>query len=435
MERDLIQDLIKWKNSNNRKPLILKGVRQCGKTYLLKEFGNRYYDHTAYFNFEENDALQDVFENDFDIQRILFELELHYQKKITKENTLIIFDEIQECGRALTAMKYFCENAPEYHIVCAGSLLGVALQNQISFPVGKVDFLTLHPMSFLEFLRACDGANLADYLVAFKPGDVLSKVASNKLEAYLRQYYITGGMPEVVKSWCSEKDIEAVEQIQQNIINSYELDFAKHAPVNEFPKLLAIWRSIPEQLAKENTKFIFSHVKKGWRAKDLEDALEWLIGAGLVYKVCKIEKPFIPLSAYADDTAFKLYMADVGLLRKLSKLPHNFILDATPAFKEFKGSLAENYVLTELVKSMDNTAYYWTSGNTAEVDFVIQCGCEIVPIEVKAEQHLRARSLAEYRKKYEPAYAVKTSMRNEVSGGDVLQIPLYMIATVNAFLV
>ena len=435
MERDLIQDLIKWKNSKNRKPLILKGVRQCGKTYLLKEFGNRYYDHTAYFNFEENDALKDVFENDFDIQRILFELELHYQKKITKENTLIIFDEIQECGRALTAMKYFCENAPEYHIVCAGSLLGVALQKQISFPVGKVDFLTLYPMSFFEFLRACDGANLVYYLTAFKPGDVLSKVAANKLEAYLRQYYIIGGMPEVVKSWCSEKDIEAVEQIQQNIINSYELDFAKHAPVNEFPKLLAIWRSIPEQLAKENTKFIFSHVKKGWRAKDLEDALEWLIGAGLVYKVCKIEKPFIPLSAYADDTAFKLYMADVGLLRKLSKLPHNFILDATPAFKEFKGSLAENYVLTELVKSVDSPAYYWTSGNTAEVDFVIQCGCEIVPIEVKAEQHLRARSLAEYRKKYEPPHAVKTSMRNEVSGGDVLQIPLYMIATVKAFLI
>ena len=435
MERDLIFDLIKWKESKHRKPLILKGVRQCGKTYLLKEFGRRCYTHTAYFNFEENDALKAIFEKDFDVRRILFELELHYEKKITESDTLIIFDEIQECGRALTSLKYFCENAPEYHIVCAGSLLGIALQKQLSFPVGKVDFLTLYPMSFAEFLRACDAANLADFIANFQAGDHLPEIAANKLEAYLRQYYITGGMPEVVKSWSLEQDIEAVEQIQQNIINSYELDFAKHAPVNEFPKLLAIWRSIPEQLAKENTKFIFSHVKKGWRAKDLEDALEWLIGAGLVYKVCKIEKPFIPLSAYADDSAFKLYMADVGILRRLSKLPHSIILNATPAFKEFKGSLAENYVLGELTKSVDDTSYYWSSGNTAEVDFIIQCDAEIVPIEVKAEQHLRARSLAEYRKKYTPEHAVKTSMRGEIStDNNILQIPLYMISALKRFL-
>ena len=435
MERDMLHDLISWKESKHRKPLILKGVRQCGKTYLLKEFGQRCYEHTAYFNFEENDALKAIFEQDFDTKRILFELELHYEKKITKGSTLIIFDEIQECGRALTAMKYFCENAPEYHIVCAGSLLGIALQKQLSFPVGKVDFLTLYPLSFAEFLRACNAENLADFLSSLKPEDTLPQVAAVKLEAFLRQYYITGGMPEVVKSWSEEKDIEAVERIQQSIINSYELDFAKHAPTNEFPKLLAIWRSIPEQLAKENTKFIFSHVKKGWRAKDLEDALEWLIGAGLVYKVCKIEKPFIPLSSYADDTAFKLYMADVGILRKLSKLPYPFILDGSPAFKEFKGSLTENYVLGELVKSVDNTLYYWSSGNTAEVDFVVQCDAEIVPIEVKAEQHLRARSLAEYRKKYEPEHAVKTSMRGEVSCGAIVQIPLYMIAFLKKYLI
>ncbi len=429
MERELIKSLIKWKASQSRKPLILKGVRQCGKTYLLKEFGARCYQDTAYFNFEENEALKTVFEKDYDIKRIIFELELQHGKKIQTENTLIIFDEIQECGRALTSLKYFCENAPEYHIVCAGSLLGIALRKQLSFPVGKVDFMTLYPMSYVEFLRACGEENLANFIQSFKKGDAIPEIAANKLEAFLRQYYIIGGMPEAVRSWSLTRDIEAAEQIQQNIINSYELDFAKHAPVNEFPKLQAIWRSIPEQLAKENTKFIFSHVKKGWRAKDLEDALEWLIGAGLVYKVRRIEKPFIPLSSYADDTAFKLYMADVGILRKLSKLPYNIVLNANTSYKEFKGSLTENYVLGELVKSVDDTAYYWTSGNTAEVDFVIQCKEEIVPIEVKAEQHLKSRSLSEYRKKYAPKHAVKTSMLGEAAGEEVLKIPLYMICT------
>lgn len=245
----------------------------------------------------KNNALKEIFEPDFDVERILFELELHYGKKILPNKTLIIFDEVQECWRCLTAMKYFCENAAEYHIVCAGSLLGIALHGQFSFPVGKVDFLTLYPMSFMEFLRACDAENLADFAEGFQKSEKIPKIAASKLEVLLREYYITGGMPEVVDSWRQFRDIEDVERIQQNIINSYELDFAKHAPNKNFPKLSAIWHSIPEQLAKENKKFIFSHVKKGWRSKDLEDALEWLVAAGLVYKVCKIEKPFIPLSA------------------------------------------------------------------------------------------------------------------------------------------
>ena len=306
MERNLIHELLIWKEKENRKPLILKGVRQCGKTYLLKDFGNRYYDNVAYFNFEETDSLVSVFKKDYDTKRIILELELFLGKAIKPGSTLIILDEIQECGRALTAMKYFCENAPGYHIVCAGSLLGIALQNQLSFPVGKVDFLTLYPMSFSEFLRACGSEILADYVDNFKKGDIVSEPLGDKLTTFLRQYYITGGMPEVVSTWQKTNNIEDVERVQQNIINSYELDFAKHAPTKDFPKLTAIWRSIPEQLAKENTKFIFSHVKKGWRSKDLEDALEWLISAGLVYKVCKIEKPFMPLSSYADDTSFKL---------------------------------------------------------------------------------------------------------------------------------
>ena len=434
MERSLITKLVEWKEKSNRKPLILKGVRQCGKTYLLKDFGKRHYESCAYFNFEENDVLKTVFEKDYDTSRILFELGLYFGKTIEPGKTLLILDEIQECGRAITAMKYFCENAPEYHIVCAGSLLGIALQKQLSFPVGKVDFLTLYPMSFLEFLRAEAPKTLADFIENFKKGDNIPEVIGEKLATFLRQYYITGGMPEVVDVWCNTHSIEQVESVQQAIINSYELDFAKHAPTKDFPKLSAIWRSIPEQLAKENTKFIFSHVKKGWRSKDLEDALEWLIGAGLVYKVCKIEKPFIPLSSYADDTAFKLYMSDVGILRKLSKLPYEVVLDATPTYKEFKGSMTENYVLCELLKSVDDTAYYWSSGNTAEVDFIIQSGTEIVPIEVKSERNVKARSLAEYRKKYTPKYSVKTSMKHETDGEEVLNIPLYLISRLARFM-
>lgn len=434
MERTLIDKLVEWKNKASRKPLILKGVRQCGKTYLLKQFGKRYYEDTAYFNFEETEALKAVFEKDYDTKRIVFELGLHCGKTIKPGTTLLLFDEIQECGRAITAMKYFCENAPEYHIICAGSLLGIALQKQLSFPVGKVDFLTLYPMSFFEYLRAGDEEAVANYIEQYKKGDTLPAVVSEKLELLLKQYYVTGGMPEVVETWFRTKSIEQVENVQQAIINSYELDFAKHAPAKDFPKLSAIWRSIPEQLAKENTKFIFSHVKKGWRSKDLEDALEWLIGAGLVYKVCKIEKPYIPLSSYADDTAFKLYMSDVGILRKLSKLPYEVVLDATPHYREFKGSMTENYVLCELIQSVDDTAYYWSSGNTAEVDFIIQSGAEIVPIEVKSEKNVKARSLAEYRKKYEPKYAVKTSMKNDTGGEEVLNIPLFMISRLENFM-
>ncbi len=434
MERTLITKLVEWKEKSNRKPLILKGVRQCGKTYLLKEFGKRHYESCAYFNFEENEALKSVFEKDYDTSRILFELGLYFGKTIEQGKTLLILDEIQECDRAITAMKYFCENAPEYHIVCAGSLLGIALQKQFSFPVGKVDFLTLYPMSFSEFLRAADSEALADFVENFKKGDNLPEVIGEKLATFLRQYYITGGMPEVVQVWCNTHSIEQIEIVQQAIINSYELDFAKHAPTKNFPKLTAIWRSIPEQLAKENTKFIFSHVKKGWRSKDLEDALEWLIAAGLVYKVCKIEKPFIPLSSYADDTSFKLYMSDIGILRKLSKLPYEVVLDATPTYKEFKGSMAENYVLCELLRSVDDTAYYWSSGNTAEVDFIIQSGTEIVPIEVKSEKNVKARSLAEYRKKFSPKYSVKTSMKHETDGDEVLNIPLYLISQMASFM-
>ena len=434
MKRDITQELLAWKEQPNRKPLVLKGVRQCGKTYILKEFGREYYKDVAYFNFEETRSLNSLFEQDYDVKRILFELGLFLGRTIAPGNTLIILDEIQECPRAITALKYFCENAPEYHVACAGSLLGLAIHENQSFPVGKVDIRTLYPMSFYEFLSATGNEALADYLTRFQPGSSVSELIGGKLRTALKQYYVVGGMPEAVSVWCETGDLEKVEAVQQDILASYELDFAKHAPPSEFPKLSAIWASVPQQLAKPNSKFIFSHVKKGWRSKDLEDALQWLIRAGLVYQVCKVEKPFMPLSSYADATSFKLYLCDVGLLRRLARLPAQVVLDSSGIYTEFKGVMTENYVLGELVKHVDATPYYWVSGNSAEVDFIVQCGAHIVPIEVKAESNVKARSLAEYRKKYAPPVSVKTSMLDEVSGSEVRLIPLYLIGSMETMI-
>ena len=289
-------------------------------------------------------------------------------------------------------------------------------------------------MSFYEFLSATGNEALADYLTRFQPGSSVSELIGGKLRTTLKQYYVVGGMPEAVSVWCETGDLEKVEAVQQDILASYELDFAKHAPPSEFPKLSAIWASVPQQLAKPNSKFIFSHVKKGWRSKDLEDALQWLIRAGLVYQVCKVEKPFMPLSSYADATSFKLYLCDVGLLRRLAPLPAQVVLDSSGIYTEFKGVMTENYVLGELVKHVDATPYYWVSGNSAEVDFIVQCGAHIVPIEVKAESNVKARSLAEYRKKYAPPVSVKTSMLDEVSGNEVRLIPLYLIGSMGALI-
>lgn len=430
MKRDVLTKLIDWKNKDKRKPLIVNGVRQCGKTFILESFADTCYEDKAYFNFEKDSSLAEIFENNYDTERIILELSLVHGKAIKPESTLVIFDEIQECSKAITSLKYFCENAPQYHIACAGSLLGIHLK-KTSFPVGKVDLITMYPMSFSEFVRAMGEEMLADFIDDYSRGTKIPEAVGNKYTALLKQYYVVGGMPEAVQAWCDTKDIERVEDIQQTIIDSYEHDFAKHADIKDFPKLTAIWKSIPEQLAKPNNKFIFSHVKKGWRAKDLEDALLWLVNAGLVYKVCKIEKPYMPLSAYKDDTAFKLYLADVGILRKLSRLPASVIIDSSPIYTEFKGALTENFVLNELVKSSDDDIYYWVSGNQAEVDFITQCGVSIVPIEVKAEKNVKARSLAEYRKKYEPEYSVKTSMKNDTSGKEVLNVPLYLISKLN----
>lgn len=430
LKRLIINELIKWKNRKVRKPLILKGVRQCGKTFILNEFGKNNYDDVVYFNFEGNPALAERFEQDLDAKRIIMELGVLSNKRIKPETTLIIFDEIQFCNKALTALKYFYEQTPEYHIVCAGSLLGIALSKPLSFPVGKVDFLTLRPMSFFEFVLANEEPMLLEYIEKLETDTPVPQMFADKLTTLLKTYYVTGGMPEVVAKWIESKDVQEIERIQDMILGSYELDFAKHAPSSDFPKLSLIWKSIPEQLAKENGKFIYGHVKPGARAKDFEDALQWLISSGMVYKVNKIEKPFIPLSAYSNQSYFKLYMSDIGLLRKMSRLPASSIFDESSHYTEFKGVLTENYVLGELVNLHGEIPFYWKSENTAEVDFIAQFEEKIVPIEVKASTNVKARSLTLYRDKYKPEVSVRTSMLNMKKDDNLLNLPLYMLWTI-----
>lgn len=427
LKRSISSELLKWKNRKDRRPLILKGVRQCGKTYILNEFGRENYDEVAYYNFEGNPALAERFEQDLDPRRIIMELGILGRKMIKPQTTLVIFDEIQFCNKALTSLKYFYEQTPEYHIVCAGSLLGIALAQPSSFPVGKVDFLTLRPMSFHEFLIANDEQMLVDYLEKITANAPVPQIFADKLITLLKTFYVTGGMPEAVLSWIETKDVSEVERIQDMILSSYELDFAKHAPTTDFPKLSLIWKSIPDQLARENGKFIYGRVKPGARAKDLEDALQWLVGAGMVYKVCKIEKPALPLSAYANSNYFKLYLADVGLLRRMSKLPAASIFEDAKLYTEFKGALTENYVLNELVNLTGDAPYYWRSGNTAEVDFVAQLDGKIVPIEVKASTNVRSRSLNVYRSRYMPEVSARTSLLNLKRDDGLLNIPLYLI--------
>jgi len=422
--RLLTENLIAWKD-NSKKPLILQGVRQCGKTYLLKEFGARFYGDVFYCKFDEDRRLADFFEPDLDPRRIIKDLSVFRGKDISPA-TLIIFDEVQSCGKALTALKYFCEDAPEFRIIAAGSLLGVAVPKGTSFPVGKVEFLRLYPMNFYEFLLA-QNAMLAARLKECEPGDASWQPFRSRLEEIYRDFQVVGGMPEAVQSWVDTRSVEAVEKIQTQIIKSYENDFAKYAPISYFPKLSAVWNAVPSQLAKENRKFIFSQVKKSWRAKDLEDALDWLARAGLVYKVENIEKPFLPISAYANHTYFKLYMCDVGLLRRAANLPSTVIFDKTGAYREFKGAMAENFVCCELKKIYDENIYYWTAdgSGTAEVDFIVQDAADIIPIEVKADRVSHARSITEYCKKYEPRKSFVASL--EVPDKKEGAIPLYLM--------
>lgn len=424
MERKYLEKLTNWKNKKNRKPLIIKGARQVGKTWLMKEFAQREYAKWVYINFEDNELAKNVFEKDFDIQRIIFQLSIAVKTNIGKD-TLILFDELQEAPRGVTALKYFYEKAPEYHIIAAGSLLGITLHQGTSFPVGKVDFLELHPLSFIEFLNANGEALLAD-LIEKKEWETLSPFHTTLCE-FLKTYYFVGGMPEVVKSFVEEKDMLHVREIQKNILTTYDNDFSKHAPISEVPRIRMAWKTIMSQLAKENKKYIFGMLKEGARAKEFELAIEWLIDAGLIYKIHRTKKGMLPLSAYEDFSAFKLYLLDVGLLGAMNNIPAQTLLSGNAIFSDYKGALTEQYALQQMKPQLDSI-YYWSAENSSgEIDFIVQNNEEIVPIEVKAEENLQAKSLKAFITKNPSLHGLRTSMSPYREQDWLTNVPLYGI--------
>lgn len=431
MERKILKNFIEWMSEPGRKPLVVTGVRQCGKTYAIKDFGNRFFENLAYFNFEGNTALQSIFEYDFDVTRIVMELERYSKQKITDGKTLVFFDEIQACPKAITSLKYFCEDCSGLHVIAAGSLLGVVIRkSEISFPVGKVERLQMFPMSFEEFLMAIDdGRSLLEGLSNYDLRRALPEMYTIPLQNYLKLYYVVGGMPAAVASFVQENDFEKVDRILKNILLDYGDDFSKHAPPSDIPKLGLIWDSVPKQLAKDNNKFMFSHVKAGKRAADLEDALQWLFNAGLLYKLECVTNAELPLSNNANGTVFKVYMSDVGLLRVKSGIDASTILEETPLYATFKGAFTENYVMNELVKQGLHP-YFWRSENKAELDFLIEIKNELMPIEVKAEEHTKAKSYGVFCKRFSPKKGFVLSQKNIAVTNDgqteTLHLPLYL---------
>lgn len=429
MERFIFDKLIRWKNSSYRKPLILQGVRQVGKTWILKEFGKQFYDNYAYFNFDENEEYKEFFETTKDVNRILQNLIMASGQQIHPEKTLVIFDEIQDSPKVINSLKYFCENAPEYHIACAGSLLGVALAKPSSFPVGKVNFLKVNPMTFSEFLIANGDENLALYMKSINTIEPIPGAFFNTLCEKIKMYYVTGGMPESVLMWTEARDVDAMQTALSDIIGSYERDFAKHPDKNEYPKISMIWKSIPSQLARENKKFVYKVVKNGARAREYEDALQWLVDAGLVYKIYRSTTPALPIAAYDDISAFKIYLADVGVLRKLAMLAPTAFGEGNRLFTEFKGALSENYILQALDNQFEVTPRYWSQNNPPyEVDFIIQRENDIIPVEVKAEANVASKSLKKYKELFgeKIRLRVRFSLENLKLDNDVLNIPLFM---------
>lgn len=426
MYRSAMEQLNKWKQKTNKKPLIIRGARQAGKTWLMKEFGKTAYEKTVYINFDNNPQMKELFSLDMRIDRIIMGIELYVGHKISPHNTLLIFDEVQEVPKALSSLKYFNETAPEYQIICAGSLLGIALHQGTSFPVGKVEFMDLYPLSFTEFMRAMGKEQFVDLL---DKGDFeMATMFRQDYVDLLKYYYYVGGMPEVVQSFVDNRDFNEAREIQERILAAYEQDFSKHAPNEVVPRIRMLWNSIPAQLTKENKKFIYGIIKEGARAKDYETALMWLTDCGLVHKVYRVTAPSIPLKAYEDLKAFKLFLADVGLLGCMVRLNQSVLLNGNELFKEFKGALTEQYVLQQLktVKGVDT--YYWTNdrGN-AEIDFLIDTGNEIVPIEVKAETNLKAKSLKTFCEKYNPKMAIRTSMTDYKQEDWLLNLPLWAV--------
>lgn len=432
MQRFILKKLIEWKESKYRKPLILKGARQVGKTYILKQFGKENYEGVAYFNFDHDEDLYNLFENTKDPKRILEQLAFIYGKAIIPGKTLIIFDEIQECPNALNSLKYFYEEANEYHIACAGSLLGIRLSHT-SFPVGKVDFLNMYPMTFSEFLIADNAQNLVDYMNSLEKIEKIPDIFFNQLEEKLKAYFIIGGMPEAVSAWVNEKDMELVNKIQDNILSAYESDFSKHTQDSEANKISLIWNSVPSQLAKENKKFLYQVVKEGARAREYENALNWLSDANLIYKIYNVTKADFPLKAYNDLSAFKIYMNDVGLLRKMSNLDSKIVVEGDKLFEEFKGAFTENYVLNMLSSTLNSVPNYYTFDRN-EIDFIIQYKNNIVPIEVKANKSTNNTSLTKYNEKFNNELSVRFSMNNLSKDGKILNIPLFLIEYVEKFI-
>lgn len=432
MYRTAIEKLLKWKQNKHRKPMIIEGARQVGKTWLMKEFGQQAYADTVYINFDSNSRMAELFASDLDTERLIMGLELYAGHKIDPDNTLLIFDEVQEVPRALSSLKYFYENAPQYHIVCAGSLLGIALHQGTSFPVGKVDFMNLYPLSFREFLMANGQERFAE-LIDKRDFQMITSFKLTYIDA-LKHYYYVGGMPEAVQSFAENKDFNEVREIQRRILMAYEQDFSKHAPNEIVPRLRMIWNSIPSQLAKENKKFIYGLVREGARAKDYEAAIMWLSDCGLVHKISRVNTAAIPLRAYEDLKAFKLFVVDVGLLGCMAGLRQHTLLDGNDLFVEFKGALTEQYVCQQLKNIEDLDIYYYTNDRgSCEIDFVVDTGGKIVPVEVKAEVNLRAKSLKSYQEKFSPEISVRTSMADYKKEEWLVNLPLYAIDQITAF--
>ncbi len=426
MYRAAMEKLYKWKDSKRRKPLIIEGARQVGKTWLMKEFGRTAYADAVYINFDSNSVMADLFAADLNTDRLILGIEMYYGHKIDAENTLLIFDEVQEVPRALASLKYFCEDAPQYHIVCAGSLLGIALHEGTSFPVGKTDFLKLYPLSFREFLMAAVGERYAELLDS-RDHEMITSFKQIYIDA-LKQYYFVGGMPEAVQCFADERDFNEVRLIQQRILAAYEQDFSKHAPASIVPRIRMVWNSIPSQLAKENRKFIYGLVREGGRAKDFETAIMWLCDCGLVHKVSRVNGAGIPLKAYEDLKAFKLFSLDVGLLACQAGLHQRTLVEGNDLFIEFNGALTEQYVCQQLKTLDDIGLYYYTNERgSCEIDFIADTRAGIIPVEVKAETNLKAKSLRTYYEKFKPEISVRTSMADYKMEEWLLNLPLYAV--------
>jgi predicted AAA+ superfamily ATPase len=426
MKRDRFTELILWKENQSRKPLILRGARQTGKTWLLKEFGRTHFRKLVYINFEEASYLQSIFKYDFDITRIITVLQIYSHAVISPEDTLIVFDEIQSAENGITSLKYFYENAPQYYVIAAGSLLGMGLHSKMSFPVGKVDFMDLRPMTFSEFLMAIKEDGLAES-IKNNDYDTLS-LFHNKLIEYLKYYLYVGGMPEVVKVFSETRDWEQVRKVQFQILNSYEADFSKHTPKEIVPRVRMVWQSIPSQLAKENKKFVYGVIRDGARAKDFEIAIQWLVDCGLLIKIHRVSKPGIPLIAYQDLSVFKLFLLDVGLLAAMGGIQINVLLNGNDVFTEFKGALTEQYVMQQLRIDSDRYIGYWTNErSTSEVDFVMQDKGDIIPFEVKSGENLRAKSFKLFCEKFTPERAVRTALTPYKKEDWLTNVPLYGI--------